>query len=61
VSLGVLKAELDALEARVTKVEDHADRIEAALNLGLRQQAWILGLGTGIGAIGMLVLQKVFA
>jgi len=64
VSLAVLKVEHDRLRTDHDKLAEHVEKIDAQQELIGRQQAWVFGLGTGMGGAGMLlvqlVLQKVF-
>ena len=52
-----LKEDHERLAVRVGKAEERLDLIG-------RQQAWVFGLGTGLGGAGMLlvqlIIQKVF-
>jgi len=64
VSLAVLESKLNDLRLDHEKLEIVVEKQGVALNLALRQQSWILGLGVGLGGAGMLlvqlVIQKVF-
>ncbi len=63
-SLPVLAAKLEALERDVRDLETWKGVKDERDRSTREQQAWILGVGTGIGAAGMLlvqlILQRVF-